>query len=206
MFNTLFCKQIISHIIARKKILLSEKYKMLNGKVFNPCLDYKLFLERQKCKKLCYKYNNLSPDKLRSRNNLITKILGKTGKVFLLEQPFMCDYGYNIEIGNNFCANHNLLILDSAKVTFGENVFVGPNCGFYTSQHPLNYKRRNRGLEWAKPINIGNNVWIGANVIVLAGVTIGENSVIGAGSIVTKDVPPNTLSLGNPCKFIQYIR
>lgn len=201
MINTIFCKQIIEHIISRKQILFSEKEKMLNGKVYNPSLDYKLFQERQQCKKLCYKYNNISPEKLRERNNLIKKIIKKTGKIFLLEQPFMCDYGYNIEIGNNFCSNHNLLILDSGQVKFGDNVFIGPNCGFYTSNHPLKASRRNKGLEWCKPITVGNNVWIGSNVTVLAGVTIGDNSVIGAGSVVTKDIPQNSVAHGNPCKI-----
>ena len=115
----------------------------------------------------------------------------------------MCDYGYNITIGNSFCSNHNLLILDSAAVSFGENVFVGPNCGFYTSEHPLDHEVRNKGLGIAKPINIGNNVWIAANVIVLAGVTIGDNSVIGAGSVVNKDIPANCFAAGNPCKVLK---
>ena len=117
----------------------------------------------------------------------------------------MCDYGYNIEIGENFCSNHNLLILDSAKVHIGDNVLIGPNCSFYTSTHPINYIERELGTELAKPINIGNNVWLGGNVIVLAGVTIGENSVIGAGSVVSRDIPPNTVAVGNPCRVIKNI-
>ena len=203
MLNTLFCKQAIAHIIKNKKFLLNEKKKMLNGEVYNPALDYNLFRERQICKKKCYKYNQLSPEKIKERNEIISEILGKVGKVFLLEQPFMCDYGYNIEIGENFCSNHNLLILDPAKVTFGDNVMVGPNCGFYTTTHPLNPILRNKGYQQAKPIKIENNVWICSNVIVLGGVTIGENSVIAAGSVVTKSIPPNSLAGGNPCKVIK---
>lgn len=176
---------------------------MLNGEVYNPALDYNLFRERQICKKKCYKYNQLSPEKIKERNEIISEILGKVGKVFLLEQPFMCDYGYNIEIGENFCSNHNLLILDPAKVTFGDNVMIGPNCGFYTTTHPLNPILRNKGYQQAKPIKIENNVWICSNVIVLGGVTIGENSVIAAGSVVTKSIPPNSLAGGNPCKVIK---
>ena len=106
----------------------------------------------------------------------------------------MCDYGYNIEIGENFYANHNLIILDGNKVKFGDNVFIAPNCGFYTAGHPLDAKRRNEGLEYAKPIEVGNNVWIGGNVVVLPGVKIGDNVVIGAGSIVTKDIPSTKLN------------
>ena len=152
---------------------------------------------------MCHKFNNLSPEKIVEKNAIISKILGKTGKVFLIEQPFMCDYGYNIEIGENFGANHNLLILDPAKVTFGDNVMVGPNCGFYTTKHPLEPGLRNSGLQWAEPITVEDNVWICSNVIVLAGVTIGKNSVVGAGSVVTKDVPPNCFVAGNPCKIIR---
>ncbi|MBQ8167869.1 sugar O-acetyltransferase [bacterium] len=178
---------------------------MLNQESYNAALDYPLYKERMYCKGLCHKFNQLSPEKIRERNTILTKILGKTGKVFLIEQPFMCDYGYNIEIGENFGANHNLLILDPAKVTFGDNVMVGPNCGFYTTKHPLEPNLRYKGLQWAEPIVVKNNVWICSNVTVLAGVTIGENSVIGAGSVVTKDIPPNSLAVGNPCKVIKQL-
>lgn len=205
MFNLIFCKQLISHLIKNKKILFFEKEKMLHEKLYCPALDFPLFNEKLNCKKKCHRYNNLSPEKLRERNNLISKILGKVGKIFLIEQPFMCDYGYNIEIGENFCSNHNLIILDPAKVIFGNNVLVGPNCGFYTAIHPINPENRSKGLEQAKPIKVGNNVWIGGGVSVLAGVTIGDNSIIGAGSVVNDNIPPNTLAVGNPCKVVKYI-
>ena len=203
LFNLLFCKQAISHFFHCKKVLFFEKEKLQKTQEYNPSLDLTLFLEKQNCKKLCYNYNKISPEKMIKRCNLINKILGKTGKVFLIEQPFICDYGYNIEIGENFCSSHNLLILDPAKVKFGNNVFIGPNCSFYTSCHPLNTEKRNKGLSHAKPITVGNNVWIGGNVAVLPGVTIGDNVVIGAGSIVKNDLPPNTLAVGNPCKTIK---
>ena len=99
-----------------------------------------------------------------------------------------------------------MLILDGNKVTFGDNVFVAPNCSFYTSGHPLDYETRNKGLEYAKPIKVGNNVWIGGNVIVLPGVTIGDNVVIGAGSVVNRDIPPDSVAVGNPCKVIKKIK
>ena len=102
--------------------------------------------------------------------------------------------------------NHNCVILDGAKVEFGDNVFIAPNCGFYTAGHPLDYETRNKGLEYAKPIKVGNNVWIGGNVIVLPGVTIGDNVVIGAGSVVNRDIPPNSVAVGNPCKVIKKIK
>ena len=117
-----------------------------------------------------------------------------------IESNFFCDYGYNISVGENFYANHNLVILDGAKVEFGDNVFVGPNCGFYTAGHPIDIKSRNEGIEYAKPIKVGNNVWFGGNVSVMPGVTIGDNVTIGAGSVVTKDIPSNCVAYGNPCK------
>lgn len=120
-----------------------------------------------------------------------------------MEQPFYCDYGYNISVGDRFYANHNLVILDEAEVTFGDNVFVAPNCAFYTAGHPLDAVERNRGIEYARPITVGNNVWIGGNVCVLPGVTIGDNCVIGAGSVVVKDIPANSVAAGNPCKVIK---
>lgn len=205
IFNTIFCKQIIKYFLKNKQLKFNEKRKMLNGEFYHAGLDLKLFSERQHCKNLCHHFNNTPPLFMRMRNILLKKILGKIGKSFLIEQPFMCDYGYNIEIGENFCSNHNLLILDSAKVKIGDNVLIGPNCSFYTSTHPINYKERELGIELAKPITIGNNVWLGGNVVVLAGVTIGENSVIGAGSVVSKDIPPNTVAVGNPCRVIKNI-
>lgn len=206
MLNTLFCKQLITHIIKCKKILLNEKQKMLNGEIYNPSLDYNLFKERQHCKRLCHKFNQLSPENLKERHSLIKQITGKTGSIFMVEQPFMCDYGYNITLGENFASNHNLLILDCAKVTFGKNVMIGPNCGFYTTLHPLKALERNKCLQWAKPITIEDNVWLGANVVVLAGVTIGKNSVIGAGSVIRKSIPEDSLAVGNPCRIIKKIK
>jgi acetyltransferase-like isoleucine patch superfamily enzyme len=205
IFNTIFCKQIFKYFIKNKCFKLNEKKKMLNGELYHAGLDLRLLTERQRCKHLCHQLNSTSPHFMRARNKLITKIIGQIGKSFLIEQPFMCDYGYNIEIGENFCSNHNLLILDSAKVTIGDNVLIGPNCSFYTSTHPINYKERKLGTELAKPIKIGNNVWLGGNVVVLAGVSIGDNSVIGAGSVVSKDIPPNTVAVGNPCRVIKNI-
>ncbi len=185
---------------------MNEKEKMLNGLLYDANYDKSLIDERIKCKSLCYEYNNLHPEQLEERKNIIKQILGKTKENFLIEQPFICDYGYNIEIGDNFYANHNLIILDPAKVTFGDNVFIGPNCAFYTPLHPLDAETRNKGLETAKPIKVGNNVWFGGNVVVLPDVTIGDNSVIGAGSVVVKDIPANVLAVGNPCKPVKEIK
>lgn len=183
---------------------LNEKEKMLAGEIYD-ANDAVLVEERQKCKDLCFEYNHLLPSKIEKRKELIKNILGKTTDHFHIEQPFYCDYGYNIEIGENFYTNHNVVILDCARVTFGDNVFIAPNCGFYTAGHPLDAERRNKGLEDAKPITVGSNVWIGGGCTILPGVTIGDNTVIGAGSVVTKDIPANVLAFGNPCKIVREI-
>ncbi|MCI8277526.1 MAG: sugar O-acetyltransferase [Clostridia bacterium] len=185
---------------------MTEKEKMLLGEIYNANYDEELIKERQIVKDLCYEYNKIKPSSMNERKEKIKSILGKTKDNFLIEQPFVCDYGYNIEIGENFYANHNLVILDANKVKFGDNVFIAPNCGFYTAGHPINADMRKEGLEYAKPIEIGNDVWIGGNVAVLPGVKIGNNVVIGAGSIVNKDIPSNSVAVGNPCRVIKEIK
>jgi len=185
--------------------MLSEKQKAAGGQLYDANYDRELIEERIICKDLCFEYNSLRPSDTDARTALLKKLLGKTGQSLLIEQPFYCDYGYNIEMGENFYANVNCTILDGAKVKFGDNVFVAPNCGFYTAGHPLEAEQRNKGLEYAYPITVGNNVWIGAHCIVLPGVTIGDNTVIGAGSVVTKDIPANVVAVGNPCRVIENI-
>lgn len=181
----------------------TEKEKMLRGEIYDANFDPQLLDERMKCKLACRRYNDLMPDRLDERKALLRSLLGRTSETFHIEQPFYCDYGYNIEIGENFYSNVNLVILDGAKVTFGDNVFIAPNCGFHTAGHPLDVASRNRGLEYARPIKVGNNVWIGAGVNVLPGVSIGDNCVIGAGSVVNKDIPANSLAVGNPCRVVR---
>lgn len=181
----------------------TEKEKAQRGELYDANYDVELLAERDICKDMCYEYNQLRPSRKAERQQLIRKLFGKTGQNFLIEQPFYCDYGYNIEIGENFYANVNCVMLDGAKIHFGDNVFIAPHCGFYTAGHPLDVKQRNQGLEYAYPIRVGNNVWIGANVCVLPGVSIGNNCVIGAGSVVNKDIPDNSLAVGNPCKVIR---
>lgn len=183
---------------------MSEKEKMLSGEFYNP-LDSELINERVKCKLLCQEYNNIQYDDIEKREKILKQILGKTKEKFFIEQPFICDYGYNIEIGENFYSNHNLVILDCAKVKFGDNVFIAPNCGFYTAEHPLDAETRNKGSEYAKPIIIGNNVWIGGGVQILSGVTVGNNSVVAAGAVVTKNVPDNSVVAGVPAKVIKFL-
>lgn len=183
---------------------MDEKEKMLAGELYD-ANNKELFNMRIQAKELCFEYNNLKPNDINSKKEVLEKLFQKSFEDCILEPNFYCDYGFNIEFGKNFYANHNLVILDANKVKFGDNVFIGPNCGFYTSGHPLDYETRNKGLEYAKPIIVGNNVWLGGNVCVMPGVTIGNNVVIGAGSVITKEIPSNVVAVGNPCKVFKTI-
>lgn len=183
--------------------MTTEKEKMLAGQVYNPGQDEGLMAELAACKAKCLRYNQLTAGA--ERKELLKEILGKTGENCHIEPNFWCDYGWNIKVGENFYANHNLTVLDAGGVTFGDNVFIGPDCGFYTSGHPLDVERRKAGLEYAYPITVGSNVWIGGGVRVVPGVSIGDNSVIGAGSVVVKDIPANCVAAGNPCRVIREI-
>ena len=184
---------------------MTEKEKARLGLLYDANYDEELLAERRRCKELCFLFNQLSPLKELEQKEIIGKLFGKTKENFCVTAPFYCDYGYNIEIGENFYSNHNLVILDGAKVEIGDNVFIAPNCCITTAGHPINIDERNRGLEYAYPIKIGNNVWIGAGANILPGVTIGDNVTIGAGSVVNKSIPANSIAVGNPCKVIKTI-
>ena len=183
---------------------MNQKERMLAGLPYKAWLDG-LGEERFACKQKIYDFNNLSPNLDESATILLKSILGKTGENICIEAPFHCDYGWNIEVGENFFANYNLTILDVAKVTIGKNVQMAPNVSIYTAGHPIHPDTRNTGYEYGIPITIGDNVWIGGNVVILPGVKVGDNVVIGAGSVVTKDIPDNVIAMGNPCKIVREI-
>lgn len=185
-------------------IMQSEKEKMLAGKPYNAS-DKELEKERRRASELLYEYNQLPPGNSAKGKDILKHLLGSSGEKFVLEAPFRCDYGYNIHLGENFFANYNLVILDCARVSIGKNALIGPDVGIYTAGHPVHPEPRSRDLEYALPITIGDNVWIGGRVVINPGIIIGDNVVIGSGSVVTKDLPSNVIALGNPCKVLREI-
>ncbi len=181
---------------------MTEEEKMISGEVYN-ALDEHLIKELNIVKERLHEYNSIPPTHLEERDKLIRQILGKTGKKVFVNQPFYCDYGKHIEVGDRFFSNVNLVILDEAMVRIGDDCFIGPNVGIYTACHSTDPIERNTRKEWALPVTIGDNCWIGGNVTILPGVTIGNNVTIGAGSVVVKDIPSNCVAVGNPCKIIK---
>ncbi|MBB4037006.1 acetyltransferase-like isoleucine patch superfamily enzyme [Dysgonomonas hofstadii] len=177
---------------------MTEKEKAAKGLLYDANYDEEILREREIANDILFNYNMTPPGRKEERQQMMRLLLGKTGENFSISSPFNCDYGYNIELGENFYSNVNLVILDGAKVTIGDNAFIAPNVGIYTAGHPLDAEQRNQGLEYAYPVTIGNNVWIGAGVSILPGVTIGDNTVIAAGSVVTKDIPSHCVAAGNP--------
>ena len=184
---------------------MTEKEKMLAG-IEHDATDPQLLAELNAMKDLVWEHNQLRPSMLDERRAMIRRMLGKVGKDFLINQPFYCDYGSNIEVGDNFFSNFNFVVLDEAKVTIGDNCFIAPNVSIYTVGHPTDPVRRNKKYETAQPVTIGNNVWIGGSVTILPGITIGNNVTIGAGSVVVHNIPDNCVAVGNPCKPIKFLR
>lgn len=152
-----------------------------------------------------WKFNNLAPDLTSEMNDILKDLFGSIGERFIINQPFRCDYGCNIFLGEDCFINFNCTILDEAKVTIGNNAFLGPNVSIFTACHPLDPEKRNKFIEWAEPVTIGHNVWIGGNVTILPGVTIGDNVVIGAGAVVTRSIPSDVVVGGNPAKIFKNI-
>ncbi len=183
---------------------MTHKERMLAGLPYKAWLDG-LAEERMATKKLIYAFNQCEPDQIEKQRQLLHQILGKHGDNLTIEIPFRCDYGYNIEVGENFFANYNLTILDVGQVIIGDNVQFGPNVSLITAGHPLHPESRKSGYEYGIPIRLGHNVWLGSNVVVNPGVSIGDNCVIGSGSVVTKDIPANMVAVGVPCKVLRPI-
>jgi maltose O-acetyltransferase len=186
-----------------KVMMRSEKEKMLAGEYYHP-KDEELVKERAFAKQLIFQFNHLNPRKTDKKQEILKQLIVAKGS-FQIEAPFYCDYGYNIEVGENFYANYGCVILDVNPVKIGDNVLLAPNVQIYTATHPIDPAERLTGKEYGKPITIGNHVWIGGGAILCPGVTIGDNSIIGAGSVVTKDIPPNVIAAGNPCRVIKAI-
>lgn len=181
---------------------LTEKDKMLTGQLYRSD-DNVLRSERRNARSLLKAFNGTLPDDTEKRAIILRELLGALGTQIEIEPPFYCDYGYNIRIGDNFYANFNCIFLDCASIIIGDNVFMGPNVQIYTATHALPADERNTGLELAKPIAIEDNVWICGGVIINPAVTIGRGTTIGAGSVVTRDVPPDVFAAGNPCRVIR---
>ena len=177
---------------------------MLAGLPYKAWLDG-LSEERMENKKRIYRYNSLSPEQGEEQAALIKEIIGKCGENIWIETPFHCDYGWNIEVGENFFANYNLTILDVGKVVIGKNAQIAPNVSIYTAGHPVHPDSRNTGYEYGIGVTIGDNVWLGGNTVSNPGVTIGNNVVIGAGSVVTKNLPDDVIAVGNPCRVLRKI-
>jgi maltose O-acetyltransferase len=180
----------------------TEKEKMLCGAVYN-ATDPQLVEDRNRARNLLNQLNHSGPEEQDLRSKLLQELVGKTGKNLWIEPPFFCDYGFNIFLGENVFFNFNCVVLDVMPVHIGDNVLFGPNVQIYTATHPLDWQQRATGLEFAKAITIASHVWIGGGTIICPGVSIGHRSVIGAGSVVTKDIPADVFAGGNPCRIIR---
>ena len=181
----------------------TEKEKMLAGEIYS-ATDRQLLEDLAETREMIFDYNQLRPSQMQKKREMLKSMLGHVGDDdIIINQPFYCDYGKQISVGKRFFANFNLTILDEAPVTIGDDCFIGPNVGIYTACHSTDPIERNSRKEWARPVTIGNNVWIGGGVTILPGVTIGDNVTIGAGAVVVNDIPSGTIAAGNPCKVIR---
>lgn len=183
----------------------TEYDKMLRGEVYD-AFDPQVLKKLNKCKDLCWEYNQIRPTMVKERNLKLHEILGACDEDTLINQPFLCDYGTQIKVGKRFFANFNLVVLDEAPVTIGDDCFIGPNVGIYTACHSTIPAKRNAHEQWARPVTIGNSCWIGGGVTILPGVTIGDNVTIGAGSVVVKDIPSNSIAVGNPARVVKKVK
>lgn len=177
---------------------------MLSGALYNP-LDPELAKERRQARLLLKALNDSADDEEEQRKIILEKLIPNAGNNLWLQPPFYCDYGYNIVAGDDIFFNFNCIVLDVMQVIIGSRTLFGPNVQIYTATHPIHYAERSSGLESAKPVSIGEDVWIGGSAVICPGVTIGDRTVIGAGSVVTKDIPDDVFAAGNPCKVIRHL-
>lgn len=183
---------------------MTEKEKMLAGEPYY-ALDPQLLSELNAMKDMVWEYNSLRPSMRAEREAMLRRMIGSLGSDPLIVQPFYCDYGSNMCLGDRFFANFGFTVLDEARVSIGHNAFIGPNVGIYTACHPTDAAERNRYIEWARPVSIGDNVWIGGGVTICPGVSIGHNVTIGAGSVVVHDISDNCVAVGNPARVVRHL-
>ena len=182
---------------------MTEQEKAEAGFLYNPNRTNEMAKYRFRIQDAMCEYNKLKISAVKKRRDFLAKIFGKIGKRCNILPPFKCDYGFHIEVGENFFANYNFIVLDGNYVRIGDNVWIAPNVGIYAAGHPLDVEDRIGGEEYAFPVTIGDNVWIGGGVTIIGGVTIGKNAVVAAGSVVIRDVPPDTLVAGNPARVVR---
>ncbi len=178
---------------------------MLAGELYDP-LDKQISDERLQARLLLKELNDSREDQVEERSRILKALIPHAGEGLWLQPPFYCDYGYNMIVGERVFFNFNCVVLDVAEVRIGSRTLFGPNVQVYTATHPMDHRERASGLEYAKPITIGEDVWIGGSAVICPGVTIGDRSVIGAGSVVTKDIPADVFAAGNPCRVIRKLK
>jgi len=183
----------------------TEKDKMLAGELYDP-LDKELSDERLRTRNLIMDLNNTREDQVEERKRILKELIPESDDSLWLQPPFYCDYGSNIRVGQGVFFNFNCIVLDVMAVNIGSRTKFGPNAQIYTATHPIDYQERASGVEYAKPITIGEDVWVGGSVVICPGVKIGDRTIIGAGSVVTKDIPSDVFAAGNPCKVIRQLR
>ena len=182
---------------------MTEYEKAEAGLLYDAHSDKEVDQGRRRSQALSYEYNQLAPWQLEERDRMLRENLGHVGKNCVSEQPFHCDFWERVSVGDNFFANYNFIVLAGNKITIGNNVWIAPDCGLYAAGHPFDTELRLSGVEYAWPIHIGDNVWIGGGVKIMGGISIGSNTVIAAGSIVIRSIPDNVLAAGNPCRVVR---